>query len=179
MDEARVIERKTYKDWFNLPEGTRAELVDGHLVMMSSPSTRHQRALMSMSGEIYHFLKNRRCEVFTAPFAVRLFDDVFEPDITVVCDPKKLGKYGCNGAPDLIVEILSPSNKKHDTWVKYNKYMLAGVPEYWIADTAENTVDVHILKDGLYSARKYGGGSTVPVGVLPGCEINLGEILGA
>ncbi|GHU88004.1 hypothetical protein FACS1894202_03320 [Clostridia bacterium] len=177
MDEARKIERKTYKDWFNVPENIRRELIDGQIIMMASPSVRHQRVLGNLFAEIHGFLKGRRCEVFPAPFAVRLSDDVFEPDITVVCDPKKLGKYVCKGAPDLIIEILSSSNRKHDTWVKYNKYMLAGVPEYWVADTDSNTVDVNLLRDGTYSARTYGGDDTIPVGVLPGCEINIEEIM--
>jgi len=102
-----------------LPEGQRAELIDGQMYMMAPPNTRHQRILMNLSGEIREYIKKKHasCEVFPAPFAVFLNKDdqnYVEPDISVICDKTKLDDLGCNGAPDWVIEITSPSNPQHD-----------------------------------------------------------------
>ena len=135
--DALKLEEYTVQDIFNLPEGKRAELIDGVIYDMATPSRLHQR----ISGEIYSKLrdyikeKGGDCQVYYAPFAVFLNEDdrnYFEPDLVVVCDPKKLTDKGCNGAPDLVVEITSPSTKRRDLGIKMFKYRTAGVREYWV-----------------------------------------------
>jgi Uma2 family endonuclease len=106
-----------------------------------------------------------------------LRDDIyFEPDITVICDPAKLDDRGCNGAPDMIAEILSPSNAQYDMLVKFRKYLQAGVREYWILDPEAKTAHVCILEDNEYRVSIYDETQTAPVSVLPGCFIDLKDI---
>ena len=100
-----------------------------------------------------------------------------EPDISVICDPKKLDDIGCKGAPDLIIEILSPSTRRHDLLTKFNLYLRAGVREYWIVDPANKDVQVFLLEDGHYSAKHFGSeGDKVMVNVLEDCYLDLSEI---
>ena len=145
-------ERYTYADYLEWDEKERVELIDGAPLMMAPPSRKHQE----ISGEIYrqlaNFLRGKGCRVYAAPFGVRLFeraedgpedvDTVVEPDITVVCDRDKLDDQGCKGAPDLIVEILSPSTQRRDRLTKLNLYQRAGVREYWIVNPEDRTVQV-------------------------------------
>ena len=99
-----------------------------------------------------------------------------EPDITVVCDPAKLDDRGCKGAPDMVIEIESPSTARYDRILKFNKYREAGVREYWIVDPEERAVFAYTLKNGEYTAAVYE--DTAPAAVLPGCEIDLGAVFG-
>lgn len=142
---------------------------------------------MALAGQLYHYLKGKKCEVYPAPFAVRLFEqegdypeDVYtmvEPDISVVCDSSKLDAAGCKGAPDLVMEILSPSTMRHDRFTKFNLYQRAGVREYWIVNPAEKSVQVFLLEDGHYTAKEYGGADDqLRVNVLEGCVIDLSEV---
>jgi Uma2 family endonuclease len=126
------------------------------------------------------FLEGKPGKVYAAPFGVRSFpkndlsDDIcFEPDITVVCDPSKLDDRGCNGPPDMIAEILSPSNPQYDMPVKFRKYLQAGVREYRILDPEAKTVHACILDGNQYRVSVYGETQIVPVSVLPGCFIEL------
>jgi Uma2 family endonuclease len=135
---------------------------------------------MALSAAIYTFLEGKPCKAYAAPFSVRLFpvedqsdDTVVEPDITVVCDSSKLDDRGCNGAPDLVIEIVSPSSERYDRIIKFNKYREAGVREYWIVDPKGSIVSVYMLRDGQYMAVNYDDTATVPVTVLPGCVIDL------
>jgi Uma2 family endonuclease len=170
----------TYADYLTWDENERYEIIDGEAYMMSTPNRVHQK----ISGNFYYalrsFLEGKPREVYAAPFSVRLFpaedrsdDTVVEPDITVICDPSKLDDRGCNGAPNLIIEILSPSNARHDRIVKFNKYREARVREYWIVDPEERVVSVYVLKDGQYVAVNYDDTAEVPVTALPGCTIDL------
>jgi Uma2 family endonuclease len=129
------------------------------------------------------FLKGKPCKAFAAPFGVRLFpeadqndDIVVQPDIIVVCDHYKLDGKVCNGAPDLVIEILSPSTAAHDEKVKLQLYLEAGVREYWIVDPERKLVRVHTLHDGLYTVTVYGEDDEAPVLVLPGCVIKLKDV---
>jgi Uma2 family endonuclease len=99
-----------------------------------------------------------------------------EPDISVICDPSKLDEKGCKGAPDFIIEILSPSSARNDLVLKFNLYLKAGVREYWIVDPDANSVQVFILENGRYISASYGDTEKVPVSVLPGLEISLGDV---
>ena len=119
MDVARKLESYTIEDIYALPDGERAELIDGKIYYMAPPSTRHQRLLNFINTEINLYIRENKgeCEVFPAPFAVYLNKDdknYVEPDISVICDKDKITDKGCNGAPDWIVEIISPGNKEMD-----------------------------------------------------------------
>ena len=141
----------TEEDYNNLPENVRAELIDGQLYYMSAPSRIHQKILSALHIRIgtYILSKDGSCEVYPAPFAVKLFgnrDDTVEPDISVICDPDKLTDRGCSGAPDWIIEIISPSNPAHDYVRKLNLYADAGVREYWIVDPRSQNIFVYYLE---------------------------------
>ncbi|WP_314206351.1 Uma2 family endonuclease [Capnocytophaga bilenii] len=149
----------SYADYLLWKFKERVELFKGKLFKMSAPSALHQEISMRLAGELYQFFKGKDCKVFHAPFDVRLLkesqDDksiytVVQPDICVVCDPEKIDKRGCDGAPDLVVEILSPGNSKKEMKYKYALYEEAQVPEYWIIDPDHQNVLVYILKDGKY-----------------------------
>ena len=179
MDVVQQESFYTYEDWLKLDENIRAELVDGKIYMMAAPSRRHQSALSALHGQFWTFLRNKPCRVYPAPFSVRLNKDentVFEPDIVVVCDHSKLNDRGCEGAPDLIVEVLSPSTSGYDKYTKFYAYLRAGVREYWIVDPEDRTLTVHLLQDGVYVTDVYIIGGNIEVKTLPGCEINLEEV---
>jgi Uma2 family endonuclease len=170
----------TYADVLAWDEGERYELFDGEAVLMAPPNRIHQKVLSELFVQLYTFAKGTACEVYPAPFGVRLFpredngdDTFFEPDITVVCDPARLDSQGCRGAPDLVVEILSPASVKHDFLYKFNKYREAGVREYWIVNPDEKILQVCLLDGDAYRVSGYDCGDTVPVSVLPGCRIDL------
>jgi Uma2 family endonuclease len=182
-DALRKEELYTYADILEMDEHIRAEIIDGELFIAAPPATGHQIISRELLGQLWQFLKGKPCQVFSAPFGVRLFpredlrDDTFlEPDIVVVCDPAKITKAGCEGAPDLVVEILSPSNTRHEMLLKFKKYLAAGVREYWIVDGDEKTVEIHIFEQGRCITSVAEGSDEVPVAALPGCTITLGEI---
>lgn len=177
----------TYADLLDWPEDERVELIDGVIYRMNTPSRRHQKISGELFAQLHNYLKGKTCEVYSAPFGVRLFekkgdspydvDTVVVPDIMVVCDLEKLDDDGCFGAPDLIIEILSPSTRQRDRLIKFNLYQRAGVQEYWIVDPGEKTVIVMTLDDGQYHApAAYSSHSAVPVGVLEDCQIDLGPV---
>lgn len=176
--------RCTYADVLTWDESERIELIYGDPVMMSPPSRSHQEISGALFSKLYNYLLGKKCNVYHAPFGVRLFEreednpfnvDTFvEPDLTVVCDPSKLDDAGCKGAPEMVVEILSPSTQRHDRLTKFNLYQRAGVQEYWIVDPVSRTVSVHLLEDGSYhSPAVYTSDSSVPVSVLEDCTIDL------
>jgi Uma2 family endonuclease len=168
-----------YKEW-ELKPGERFELIYGIAYAMAAPNTAHQAISMRLSGEFYIFLKGKKCQPFAAPFDVRLFyeedesdDTVVQPDLVVVCDPEKLGKEGCRGAPDLAVEILSPSNTLIEMMRKLDLYLEAGVKEFWVIDPERKQVLMYRLAEGKYILQNYGGKDTVKSEALPGLEISL------
>ena len=138
----------TIEDIFALPEGKRAELIDGQIYDMAPPSPFHQKLVMELSATIRNYIraKGGSCEVYPAPFAVFLNKDTqnyVEPDISVICDVDKIDHKGCNGAPDFIIEIVSPSSQRMDYLTKLLKYRSAGVREYWIVNPVTKTVQVY------------------------------------
>jgi Uma2 family endonuclease len=180
-------ESYTYADVLEWDESLRAEIIDGKVFMMSPPSTYHQSISGRLFYQFFHFLRDKTCQVFAAPFGVRLFpkedngdNTLVEPDIVVVCDSSKLDDKGCNGAPDMVIEILSPSTASNDCVAKFNNYLKAGVREYWILDPETRTVQVHILDQGRYTTTVYEANEqktvSIPVSVLPGCKIDLETI---
>lgn len=142
----------TLEDIYALPEGERAELIDGKIYYMAPPSRKHQRLVLSLARKISDYIdsKNGKCEVDIAPFAVFLDKDnknYVEPDISVICDSDKLTDRGCEGSPDWIIEIVSPSSKKMDYYTKLTKYETTGVREYWIVDPLKERIMVYYLEE--------------------------------
>ncbi|MCI9151340.1 MAG: Uma2 family endonuclease [Lachnospiraceae bacterium] len=138
----------TTNDIYALPEGQRAELIDGRLYMMAPPMRIHQKLTTELVSFIHWHIKghNGSCEVYPAPFAVFLNEDdrnYVEPDISVICDKNKLTDRGCSGAPDWIIEIASPSTERMDYGIKLFKYRTAGIREYWIVNPMTRTVNVY------------------------------------
>ncbi len=175
-----VREEKTYTidDVYTLPEGQRAELIDGQIYDMAPPSRLHQRLLNFINTEINLYIRNNNgnCEVYPAPFAVFLNEDninYVEPDISVICDQSKLTDKGCNGAPDWIIEIVSPSSKRMDYLIKLFKYRNADVKEYWIVDPEKNRITAYnFVHDTI---EEYAFGDDVPVGIYEDFSIKVSE----
>ena len=171
----------TSEDYWNLPEGKRAELIDGKFYDMAPPSRIHQE----ISGQIYKTITNYidahrgSCKVYAAPFAVNLDandKDWVEPDISVICDPNKLTDRGCSGAPDLIFEIVSPSSRRLDYGIKNGIYSQSGVREYWIVDPAKERVTVYHYEDDVAPVI-YAFSQDIPVGIYPGLTIKIHDLL--
>lgn len=143
--------RYTVADIEALPEGERAELIDGEMFMMASPTLTHQDILVGLSSKIWNYIEEHKgkCKILPAPIAVYIKDDIHnyvEPDISVICDKEKLDEKGCHGAPDWVIEIVSPSSRHMDYVRKLSLYEEAGVREYWIVDPEQRNVTVHDLE---------------------------------
>ncbi len=176
--------RYTFADILSREDGQRYELYDGQLVALSAPSNLHQKIVAELTRQLGNCLLGKPCRVYPGAFDVQLFAQegdapqdirtVLQPDVSVVCDPEKRKGHGCKGAPDLVIEILSPLTQRIDRRVKYELYQKAGVPEYWIVDPEQQMVQVHTLEDGWYgSPVAYLATAEVPVGVLEDCRIDL------
>ena len=177
----------TFADCLTWGENERIEIINGEAVMMAPPTRIHQEILMELSRQLANFLEGKKYKVYPAPFAVRLLekdgdapddvDTMVEPDISVVCDHDKLDEYGCKRAPDLVVEILSPSTQRHDRVTKFNLYQRAGVREYWIVSPDERTVQVLLLDEGiLHPHEVYSEKDIAKVNVLDGCFLDLSRV---
>lgn len=138
----------TIDDIYRLPDNSRAELIDSHIYYMSPPTRKHQTIARELFSAINSYIKSNdgSCEAFFSPFAVFLAKDdknYVEPDISVICDPSKLTEKGCFGAPDWIIEIVSPGSRRMDYFTKLFKYRTVGVREYWIVDPDKNRILVY------------------------------------
>ena len=178
MPQERIY---TSEDYWNLPEGQRAELIDGKLYAMAPPSRIHQKLIMELTSTIHNHIKSKSgsCEVYPAPFAVNLTanDKAWvEPDISVICDKDKLSDRGCEGAPDWIIEILSPGSIRTDCAIKLFKYRTAGVREYWIVNPIEKIVQTYIF-DGEEDANIYPFDNEIPVYIFDGLTIKISDLL--
>lgn len=176
MDFARNIDTYTIEYIYALPDGERAELIDGQIYYMAPPNTRHQRMLNYINTEINMYIRknNGECEVFPAPFAVFLNDDdmnYVEPDISVICDKNKISDKGCQGAPDWVIEIISPSSRAMDYFTKLFQYQKSGVREYWIVDPIKQRITVYFFEKEL--VEEYSFGEEVPVGIYEGFSIKV------
>lgn len=181
-------ERFTFADCLTWDEDEHIEIINGEAFMMATPSRIHQGICFEIGRQLGNYLEGKQCKVYPAPFGVRLFerdgdspenvDTVVEPDISVVYDRSKLDEHGCKGAPDLIVEVLSPSTQRHDQLVKLNLYQRAGVREYWIVDPENRTVRVMVqADDGLLHVHEvYRQEDVAKVNVLDGCFIELSKV---
>lgn len=170
----------TLKDIYALPEGERAELIDGQIYFMAPPGRKHQRLLLNLSRQIADYIDKNHgsCEVCIAPFAVFLDADdknYVEPDISIVCDPGKLNDKGCVGAPDWILEIVSPGSRRMDYHTKLFKYRTAGVREYWLVDPDKNRIMVWNFE--TEDTSEYTFSDSVKSGIYPDLYINFENII--
>jgi len=161
-------ELKTIDDIYALPDGVRAELIDGVIYDMATPSISHQRISGDFFADIINYIRsnNGNCEALYAPFAVFLFNDEYnyvEPDIAVICDKDKLDDKGCHGAPDFIIEIVSPSSTNMDYMIKLFKYRSAGVKEYWIVDPMKKAIRTYLFDRD--ETNEYTFSDEIPVGI--------------
>ena len=171
-----------YKEW-ELVEGERYEIMNGEAYAMSAPNTKHQIILGELFNQFYNSLKGKPCRPIIAPYDVRLFyeedesdDTVVQPDLMVICDKAKIGPEGCRGAPDLVIEILSPSNTAIEMQLKFDLYHEAGVREYWVINPENNVLTVYYLGNNGIDIKKYKNTDIVSVKVLPGLNISMEQV---
>lgn len=171
----------TIEDIYALPEGQRAELIDGVIYNMAPPNRIHQKLVSQFTKIIGQYIdkNNGSCEVYPAPFAVFLTEEdttYVEPDISVICDKEKLDEKGCNGAPDFIIEVVSPSSRKMDYNLKNGKYADAGVREYWIVDAEkERTTIYRYEEDAAPIIIPFS--QPITVGIYTDLEITISDLL--
>jgi Uma2 family endonuclease len=168
----------TYDDYLTWPNDQRWELVNGRAYAMASPSTRHQTIAVRLTATLDRFFRNGRCRLFAAPLDVVLSEDtVVQPDLLVVCNPERILDGGIKGAPDLAVEILSPSSCSYDRFLKFKRYAEAGVAEYWIVTPEQASIEVYSLSDGTYRLSEgYLQQETLTSVVFPGLSFGLSEV---
>jgi Uma2 family endonuclease len=174
----------TVDDIYALPDGVRAELINGQIYYMASPNRRHQ----SITGQLYRKISDYidqnhgDCRTYFGPFAVFLNKDkrnYVEPDVSVICDPSKLNDKGCVGAPDWIIEVVSPGSVRMDYAIKLFKYRDAGVREYWIVDPDKDRVTVYNFDpsdEENENIGEYSFAEDVPSGIYPDFTINLSKL---
>ena len=174
---------KEYVKYLKLPEMTRAEFIDGKIIYLGEPSRKHQKLVLDLGTRFNIYLHKKTCEVYVAPFGVKIdfeFDpgsrNTLQPDLLVVCDEEKIDAREVKGAPDLVIEILSPSNLSHDKIVKYTKYFKAGVKEYWMVDPMKEEVNVNILTSNRYISTTYKKGDIIKVSILDDLYINVTDL---
>lgn len=178
----------TYGDYVNWPEDERWELINGIPYNMTpAPSTEHQRISRELALQFANYFVGKTCEVFYAPFDVRLplaqerdeeINTVVQPDLAIICDRNKLDKKGCKGAPDLIIEIISHSTAKKDMQEKFLLYERSGVKEYWLVFPLDSVIDVYALNEDNKYERSglYQYPDKIKVGILADLEIDLSLI---
>ncbi len=167
----------TIEDIYALPEGKRAELIDGQIYDMAPLGWTHQKISRKLHQAIANYIdaSHGECEALAAPFAVFLNADdktYLEPDISVICDISKLDEKGCHGAPDWVIEIVSPSSKPRDYMKKMFLYYAAGVREYWIVDPEKNMISVYGFETN--TVEQYPFDNEVPVGIFQDFSIKIG-----
>jgi len=174
-------QEKTYTidDILALPENVRAELIDGQIYYQAAPSDSHQRITGWLYRKIGNYIESKsgKCEVRIAPYAVFLSKNnstYVEPDISVICDDSKITEEGCKGAPDLVIEVVSPSTRNMDYGKKAFKYLNSGVREYWIVDREKNRITVHYFEKEEYN--EYTFSDTVKVNIFDDLEIDFSEL---
>ena len=180
--EARALrDYYTAEDYYNTPENVRLELIDGVFYDMAPPSRKHQEIVASLCTLISNYIKGKNgdCKVYPGPFGVQLSeneDTVVEPDLTVICDKDKLTDRGCTGAPDWIIEVVSPNDPGHDYITKLNLYIKAGVREYWIVDPANGSVTVYVHSGEKNEPSHYSFSDTIKVSIYEDFSIDFSEI---
>ena len=194
FEDLDLSKRYTYADYLTWQFDDMVELIRGKIFRMSpAPNLSHQKASSNLHVIIGSYLRKNPCQIFAAPFDVRLplppnkqtpnkIDTVVQPDISIICDPSKLDTQGCNGAPDWIIEILSPATSKKDLTDKFDLYQNAGVREYWLVYPTEQIIAPYLLDAaGKYQpvrSNPFVIGERVSVGVFDGFGIEVGEVFG-
>jgi Uma2 family endonuclease len=175
----------TYADYLEWEGPERYQLLNGEAFMMSSPTVEHQAISMELSSQFAIFLKGKPCKVFAAPLDVRPFpeenrgdDTVIQPDLLVVCNSSKFSKGSVDGPPDLVIEIVSPSNTQRELFLKFQIYLEAGVREYWVIEPLGKKVQVHVLENGHFISSAYKEEAVIPVTILPPLSIDLKTLWG-
>jgi Uma2 family endonuclease len=170
----------TYADYLKWETPERYEIINGEAFMMASPTVEHQAILRKILVKLDAFLSGKPCEVFSSPLDVRLFpeddhsdDTVVQPDILVVCDTSKLSKGSVDGPPDLVIEILSPSNTQKLMFLKFESCLNAGVREYWVLNPEQKKAQVHILHEGRYISSAYKKDAVIQASILPPFSLDL------
>ena len=182
-------EMYTYQRYCDeLDDGNRYEIIDGVPYLMAAPTRRHQKILGTIHARLFNYLQGKPCEVYLSPFDVRLAVygetrdneiNVVQPDVMVFCDESKLDDKGGIAAPDIAIEILSPSSAKNDRYRKFNLYEKAGVREYWIVDGANETIEVLVLKAGKFTLGAFlQANDIITSTVLEGLEISMADVFG-
>ena len=182
----------SYADYLTWQLNETVELIKGKIQLMSpAPNVKHQRLSIYLSSRLFYYFENKACQVFSAPFDVRLYDrtksllvnkeitTVVQPDICVICDNSKLDEQGCNGAPDWIIEILSKGNSKKEVKIKHALYAESGVKEYWLVFPYEEVVQQFVLNDENNSyqlVNSYAGDDIAAPRLFPDLEIDLSEL---
>ena len=193
LDQLDLEKKYSYADYLTWRLDEYVELLRGRISRMAAPTKSHQRVVVRMTSLWDTFLKNSSCKIFVAPFDVRLLDQkkstankdiytVVQPDVCVVCDPLKLEEKGCLGAPDLVVEVLSPGTQQKDIKDKFELYEFNGVKEYWIVSAADETITIFNLDDaGIFQFRKIhiGDESEVNAKVIEGFSFKLIDLFSA
>lgn len=184
---AYKVKKYTYEDLLQMGEEERYEVINGVLYKIKSPITLHQQIVGELYVQFYKYLEDKKCKVFISPLDVCLSGiknpkkeyNVVQPDIMVVCDENKIIEKCIKGAPDLIIEVLSKTSRKHDTFIKFNLYQHYGVKEYWIIDTEGETIFQYILnEEKIYTLPKiYDITENIKVNVLKNCIISLEKLL--
>ncbi|RZJ60919.1 MAG: Uma2 family endonuclease [Hymenobacter sp.] len=178
----------TYADYLSWKFIDLVELVHGRVLRrMSAPTFAHQQCSSNLHGELYQYLKNKPCRVFAAPFDVRLLRStgngdaqvrtVVQPDLCVICDATKFDRRGCVGAPDWVIEIISPGTTTHDTKTKFDLYAENGVGEYWIVYPGEQNIAVFVLQNGDYQTMgEYYEPGLIPSHTLPELQLEWADV---
>jgi Uma2 family endonuclease len=182
FEENRSYTYTDYKAW-ELKEGERYELIEGEAYAMAAPNDQHQAISGELFRQIANYLHGKPCKVRSAPYDVRLFyeedesdDTVVQPDISVICGAEKLGPEGCRGTPDLVIEILSPSNTSEESIRKFNLYLKAGIKEFWVVSPKYKTVQVNVLQDDSYRGTVFDSAALVSSGVIEGLAVTLSDV---
>lgn len=178
----------TYADYMRWRYEERLELIRGKIFKMSGPNTAHQLVSGNIFAAFHTFLRRKTCRVFAAPYDIRLpfqnktkdeeITTVVQPDICVICDESKIEERGCCGAPDLVVEIISPGNTRKDVQTKYELYEEFGVKEYWIVHPTKKIITVHIQEEAgkFERGKRYTEGDWLESHAVPGFKIEVSEI---
>jgi len=176
----------SYADYLTFKMEEMVELIKGKVFKMTAPKRIHQKISGKVFYELYSFLNNKKCQVYSAPFDVRLpvksrkNEDIFtvvQPDICVICDLEKLDEYGCIGAPDLVIEILSEGNNRKELKYKFDVYEESGVLEYWIINPMGQTLTINTLVNGKYQSSKLlTSGDEISTPILPDFILKLEDV---
>jgi len=185
LSDLDLTKSYSYADYLQWTFEDRLELIKGKIFKMTpAPAPLHQRISWRLSGELYSYLKNKSCQAYAAPFDVRLprkgenedkkIFTVVQPDISIICNPLQVDGRGCTGAPDIVIEILSPGNNQKELRNKYEVYEEAAVKEYWIVSPQDKTFLKYTLINGAYQPSKLMTiGDIITTEILPGLELSL------